>query len=70
MGSVVRLGPNKGRQERVVDVDDAVREGVAELIRDYLHVAREDDEVDLLFFEQRELLVFYLLFFGSASFLS
>ena len=42
-----------------MDVDDAVREGVAELVRDDLHVAREDDEVDFLFFEERELLVFY-----------
>ena len=42
-----------------MDVDDAVREGVAKLIRNYLHVAREDDEVDLLFSEERELLVFY-----------
>ena len=44
----------------MVDVDDAVREGVAELVRDDLHVAREDDEVDLLVFEERELLVLHL----------
>ena len=57
---VVRLGTNKGRQERVVDVDHAVREGVAEGVRDDLHVSSEDDEVDLLFLEERELLVLHL----------
>ena len=43
-----------------MDVDHAVREGVAELVRDDLHVSSEDDEVDLLFFEERELLVLHL----------
>ena len=57
---MIRLGTNKGRQERVVDVDHAVREGVAELVRDDLHVARQHYEVDLLFFEERELLVLHL----------
>ena len=42
-----------------MDVDDAVRVGRAELVRDDLHVARQHDEVDLLVFEERELLVFY-----------
>ena len=40
-----------------MDVDDAMREGVAELVRDDLHISSEDDEVDLLLLEQRELLV-------------
>ena len=40
-----------------MDVDHAVRVGRAELVRDDLHVARQHDEVDLLFFEERELLV-------------
>ena len=44
----------------MVDVDDAVRVGRAKFVRDDLHVAREDDEVDLLFFEERELLVLHL----------
>ena len=57
MSPVVRLRPDEGRQERVVDVDDAMREGVAELVRDDLHISSEDDEVDLLLLEQRELLV-------------
>ena len=57
---VVRLRPNKGRQERVVDVDHAARVGRAELVRNNLHVARQHYEVDLLFFEQRELLVLHL----------
>ena len=54
---MIRLRPDEGRQERVVDVDDAVRVGRAELVRDDLHVARQHDEVDLLVFEERELLV-------------
>ena len=45
---VVRLRTDEGRQERVVDVDDAVRVGRAKFVRDDLHVAREHDEVDLL----------------------
>ena len=40
-----------------MDVDDAVRVGRAELVRDDLHVARQHYEVDLLVFEERELLV-------------
>ena len=57
---MIRLGTNKGRQERVVDVDDAARVGRAELVRDDLHVARQHHKVDLLFFEERELLVLHL----------
>ena len=41
----------------MVDVDHAVRVGRAELVRDDLHVARQHYEVDLLVFEERELLV-------------
>ena len=44
----------------MVDVDDAARVGRAKFVRDDLHVAREDDEVDLFFFEERELLVLHL----------
>ena len=44
----------------MVDVDDAMREGVAELIRNNLHVARQHYEVDPLVFEERELLVLHL----------
>ena len=57
---MIRLRPDEGRQERVVDVDDAARVGRAELVRDDLHVSSEDDEVDLLVFEERELLVLHL----------
>lgn len=43
---VVRLGALEGRQEAVVDVDDAARHGLAERRREHLHVAREHDELD------------------------
>ena len=46
----------------MVDVDDAVRVGRAELVGDDLHISSEHHQIDLLVFEERELLVFYRSF--------
>mmetsp|Transcript_6847 Transcript_6847/g.21581 ORF Transcript_6847/g.21581 Transcript_6847/m.21581 type:complete len:282 (+) Transcript_6847:292-1137(+) len=58
--AVVRLGADERGQERVVDVDDAHGVRRAELVRDDLHVAREDDDVDVELLHERDLLVFDL----------
>ena len=54
-GRVIRARAGEGGQERVVDVDDAARVGVDERGREDLHVAGEDDEVDLVLGEECEL---------------
>ena len=59
LGSVVErllLGveAGEGRQQRGVDVEDAVGEGAHELGRDEAHVAGQADEIDLVLVEARE----------------
>jgi len=54
-GGVVGFGAGEGGQEGVVDVDDAGREARDEVLGEDLHVAGEDDEIDLLLGEQAEL---------------
>src|SRR5262249_17632603 len=49
---VVGLAADERRQEGVVDVDDAPREARHELAAQDLHVAREDDEIDLPRFDE------------------
>ena len=44
----------EGRQERVVDVDDAALHGAADLVGEDLHVARQDDELHLFGGDQVE----------------
>src|SRR5207244_10559672 len=51
---VVRLGAYEGRQERVVDVDDAVRVPVDEFLGKDLHVASEHDQVRTVLSEESE----------------
>jgi hypothetical protein len=43
-GPLVGICPDKGRQERVVNVDNARRVFVAEPVRQNLHEARENDQ--------------------------
>src|SRR6185503_21027014 len=50
---VIRLRAGEGREERVMDVDDAVAEPGDERRAQDLHVAREDDEIDLVLLEAR-----------------
>ncbi len=61
VGGMVRLGPDEGRQERVVDVDDVVGIGIDHVVADDLHVARQDDEADTLLAQQFKLLLLQLL---------
>ena len=46
VGLAVRAGPDKGRQERVVDVDDRPAAGRQEFGREDLHVAGQHHQVD------------------------
>lgn len=57
---VVRLGTLEGRQEGVVDVDDAAGHGFAELGRQDLHVAGEHNQVNVVLGGQLEDLAFLL----------
>lgn len=54
VGLVVRLGTFKGRQERVVDVDDAPAHGAAQHRREHLHVPREHHELDVVLPDELE----------------
>ena len=47
-GLMIGLRPNECRQERMVNIDDPPGIGLDEIIRENLHVAREDDEVDFV----------------------
>ena len=51
---VVRFGADKGRQERMVDVDDALRILTDKLGRENLHVARQHDEIRRMLPEQTQ----------------
>ena len=45
VGAAVEGGPDEGRKEGVMDVDDAVRIGIDGIGCEDLHVAGEHDEV-------------------------
>ena len=47
-GLLLRVEPGKGGQQRGVDVQDAVGEGLDELRREQAHVSGEADEVDVV----------------------
>ena len=50
----------EGGQEGVVNVDDAALHGAADLVREDLHVARQDDELNILGGDEVEELAFRL----------
>ncbi len=50
---VVRPRALERGQEAVVDVDGALPVALAELVREHLHVARQDDHVDVVLLQQR-----------------
>lgn len=52
IGLVVGLGALEGRQEAVVDVDDTSRHGLAQLRRQDLHIAGQNNQVNLVFLNQ------------------
>lgn len=54
VGLVVRLGALERGQEAVVDVDDLAAHSGAEHGREDLHVARQDDELDVVLLDQLE----------------
>lgn len=62
VGLVVRLGTLEGGQEAVVDVDDAARHSFAEGRGEDLHVAGENNEFDIVLFDEGEDLGFLLGF--------
>ena len=47
-GALIGIGPHEGRQETVVDVDDALRIGPHNKRFQNLHVTRQDEEIDRL----------------------
>ena len=51
---VVRSGADKRRQERMVDVDDALRILTDKLGRENLHIARQHDEIRRMLPEQTQ----------------
>lgn len=65
VGLVVGLGADESRKERVVDVDDAVGIARNEVFREHLHISSQDDEVDVVAFEQFE---FFGFLFGFVVF--
>mmetsp|Transcript_25867 Transcript_25867/g.74809 ORF Transcript_25867/g.74809 Transcript_25867/m.74809 type:complete len:260 (-) Transcript_25867:37-816(-) len=46
MGTMVWLGPNKGREEGMMNVNNGMLEGAAKIIGDDLHVSGQYDEID------------------------
>ncbi len=60
-GLMVRARSDEGGQERVVNVDDALRITVDEIVGKNLHVASEDHEIGFVCFDQRVDLLFCLL---------
>ena len=58
---MIWLGADEGWQEGVVDIDDAVWERLDHVLGDYLHVARQDDEVDILLLHELHLCLFHFL---------
>lgn len=49
---VVRLGALEGRQEAVVNVDNATRHCFAERRAQHLHIPRKDDQLDVVLLDQ------------------
>src|SRR5882724_9037132 len=58
----MRLGADKRRQERVMDIDDGLRILDDEVCRKHLHVTGQDNEVDVVGVEKLDLLRFGLGF--------
>ena len=54
MGLMIRLGSLEARQERMMNVDQAAFKLAAEIGRQDLHVARENDKVDALSLDKIE----------------
>ena len=61
---MIGLRAHKGRQERVVDVDDVVRVLCYHLVGDDLHIACQHNERDVFFSQQFQLCLFHLGFVG------
>src|ERR1700678_1974737 len=65
---VVGLGPDKCRQERVVNIDEVLRaDALNELMREHLHVTRQHDQGALMLAHQSDLflLCLTLVFFAD-----
>ena len=62
VGLLMGLAADEGRQERMMDVDNLLRVAGDEIAREHLHVPREDDEVDIIFLQQGQLLGFGVFF--------
>jgi len=65
VGLVMRLGADERGQKRMMDVDDLLRVVPDEFRGKHLHVARQHDQVNVVFAQQRE---FLLLGFRFAFF--
>ena len=44
---MIGLGALEARQERVMDVDHSSGQPLADVVGEDLHIAREDDEIDV-----------------------
>jgi hypothetical protein len=59
---VIRLGSFEAREERVMDIDSAARELLAQIVRQNLHVARQNHELSLSFVDDFQQFAFLLRF--------
>jgi len=66
-GLMIWTSANEGWQKRMVNVNDALRIAVDEIVGENLHVAREHQKVDIVLLDQRVdlLLGLLLVFFGD-----
>jgi len=55
---VIRASPRESGKERVVNVDDLIGESFREFSAENLHVARENDSIDVLLFKELDLFAF------------
>ena len=67
VGGVIGFCAGEGGEEAVVDVDDPVWIERGEVVREDLHVAGEDDGVDLVFLDEGALACFGLGFVGGGD---
>ena len=67
VGGMIRPGTGEGGEETVMDVDDPISVGGGEGIAEDLHVAGQDDGVDLVLCEQSHLLRFLVGLVGGGD---
>ncbi len=64
---VIRFRAHERGQKRVMNINDAVRVLVDELVGQDLHVASQNDEIQIMLFKQCEDFLFRFAFVGKAG---